>query len=457
MAVNQYIGARYVPLITGEWDASKQNGYEPLSVVLYQGTSYTSICSVPTGIPPTDTSFWALTGNYNAQVEQYRQEVVAYADEVEKIKPDVIELKQNVSELQTGLNETNTNLANLENNFNEYATDGKKYIFLGDSYMQGYNPDGNTTDWCALTVEMLGLTASDYFRADRGGIGFVQLSPDPPRLNFQGLLDTLTSTITNKNEIGYIVIMAGYNDNNHPVDDISTAIKSFCAHAKTLYPNATVLLGMVGWTTNSNINAGLIAPLRAYSECSLSGGRYIANSELCLHDYSLLGTDGIHPTQNGQYQIAMATVQGIKNGIATPTWAYLTVNYGPAENVSNDGFKVYEYMNGNSLGIAYTELFVNFKSDINLAGNTWYDVAILLDKTQSYVISGRGVFTSGIAHLIFNTTDGYVDATGGWLITPDNKIQFRHMLTEAGGYKTISNITNVQIYIYPTLLNPILS
>lgn len=81
MALNQYIGARYVPLITGEWDSTI--AYEPLTVVLYQGSSYTSICSVPSGIPPTNTSFWALTGNYNAQVQEYLNEVKRISNELE--------------------------------------------------------------------------------------------------------------------------------------------------------------------------------------------------------------------------------------------------------------------------------------------------------------------------------------------------------------------------------------
>lgn len=73
MGVNQYIGARYVPLIKGEWDSTI--AYDPLTVVLYQGNSYTSICYVPAGVIPTDKQFWTLSGNYNAQVEAYRQEV----------------------------------------------------------------------------------------------------------------------------------------------------------------------------------------------------------------------------------------------------------------------------------------------------------------------------------------------------------------------------------------------
>lgn len=74
----QYIGARYVPIFgrkgepTVEWD--NESPYEPLTIVCHAGNSYTSRQYVPTGIEITDESYWALTGNYNAQVEQYRKE-----------------------------------------------------------------------------------------------------------------------------------------------------------------------------------------------------------------------------------------------------------------------------------------------------------------------------------------------------------------------------------------------
>ena len=77
MATTQYIGARYVPIFAdpAEWDSTKQ--YEPLTIVLHEGNSYTSMQYVPAGIEITNEKFWALTGNYNAQVEAYRREVRA--------------------------------------------------------------------------------------------------------------------------------------------------------------------------------------------------------------------------------------------------------------------------------------------------------------------------------------------------------------------------------------------
>ena len=77
MSVTQYVGARYVPLFANpiDWDITK--AYEPLTIVYYQGNSYTSRQSVPTGTDINNETYWALTGNYNAQIEQYRAEVVA--------------------------------------------------------------------------------------------------------------------------------------------------------------------------------------------------------------------------------------------------------------------------------------------------------------------------------------------------------------------------------------------
>lgn len=76
--VREYIGARYVPVFANPLAWSDQREYEPLTIVTYQGNSYTSMQYVPTGIDIENTAFWALTGNYNAQVEAYRNEVQAF-------------------------------------------------------------------------------------------------------------------------------------------------------------------------------------------------------------------------------------------------------------------------------------------------------------------------------------------------------------------------------------------
>ena len=93
VGTRQYIGARYVPLFgrkdedTIEWDNTAP--YEPLTIVLYQGNSYTSRQFVPVGVEITNDEFWAITGNYNAQVELYRRETAAVREIAEAAQSDI--------------------------------------------------------------------------------------------------------------------------------------------------------------------------------------------------------------------------------------------------------------------------------------------------------------------------------------------------------------------------------
>lgn len=91
---NVYIGHRYVPIIEKDpWN--KEKDYESLTVVQWEGTSYTSRKRVPAGVDISNEEYWAVTGNYNAQVENYRKEVVQYKDE---IKEEVSQYKDEISE-----------------------------------------------------------------------------------------------------------------------------------------------------------------------------------------------------------------------------------------------------------------------------------------------------------------------------------------------------------------------
>ena len=77
---NVYVGHRYVPKLDSDWDNTKL--YEPLTIVTYQGNSFTSRQYVPTGVEINNEEYWVSTGNYNAQVEQYRQEVRAFDNRI---------------------------------------------------------------------------------------------------------------------------------------------------------------------------------------------------------------------------------------------------------------------------------------------------------------------------------------------------------------------------------------
>lgn len=83
MAVRQYVGARYVPIFMGDYDP--EFIYEPLSIVTYNLNSYTSKKAVPAGIVPTNTEYWALTGNYSGAVSNLENRMSELEDGVEAL------------------------------------------------------------------------------------------------------------------------------------------------------------------------------------------------------------------------------------------------------------------------------------------------------------------------------------------------------------------------------------
>lgn len=95
---SMYVGARYVPKFADpiEWDTER--GYESLTIVTYKGESYTSKCSVPPGIDIKNARYWALTGAYNAQVEEYKNQVKDLSEQVTGFASDNKEFRDKITQ-----------------------------------------------------------------------------------------------------------------------------------------------------------------------------------------------------------------------------------------------------------------------------------------------------------------------------------------------------------------------
>lgn len=113
----QYVGARYVPKIMGEWNKALQ--YEALSVVTYMGNSFTSKVPVPANVEIDNADYWVNTGNYNAQVEEYRKETLATKELANNTNTDLQTFKKNQTntnnEINNKINLTTSALNNLKN------------------------------------------------------------------------------------------------------------------------------------------------------------------------------------------------------------------------------------------------------------------------------------------------------------------------------------------------------
>lgn len=110
VGTRQYIGARYVPIFgrKGETSIQWNNSapYEPLTIVLYQGNSYTSRQYVPTGVEITNTDYWALTGNFNGQIASLEQDIINFERQVNTDISDFeLQVNNNFSELSQNFQE----------------------------------------------------------------------------------------------------------------------------------------------------------------------------------------------------------------------------------------------------------------------------------------------------------------------------------------------------------------
>lgn len=95
---SMYVGARYVPKFADPIDWDTERGYESLTIVTYKGESYTSKCPVPPGIDIKNGRYWALTGAYNAQVEEYKNQVKDLSEQVTGFASDNKEFREKITQ-----------------------------------------------------------------------------------------------------------------------------------------------------------------------------------------------------------------------------------------------------------------------------------------------------------------------------------------------------------------------
>ena len=103
---SMYIGARYVPIFADpvEWDDERE--YEPLTIVIHDGSCYTSKCYVPKGaqLPPYpegQTKYWVKTSDYNYQFADLKKTVLDLSRLVEQFQKD----NKDFTDLINGWNE----------------------------------------------------------------------------------------------------------------------------------------------------------------------------------------------------------------------------------------------------------------------------------------------------------------------------------------------------------------
>ena len=191
---------------------------------------------------------------------------------------------------------------------NPFSLTGRTFIFIGDSYQEGWTEGGTITSWLDYVINWYGSDMNGYFRNQAGGWGFAK-----ENCQFITLLQNLESTITEKENITDIVVEGGYNDHAW-LDNIDAAILQFKNYAVQTYPNATLWIAPV----SRGINQYQEDAATAHEIYINSGMRYGYNicgeiTRLML-DISLYSGDEVHPNETGYKRIARMMHQCLTTG-----------------------------------------------------------------------------------------------------------------------------------------------
>lgn len=230
MAVTQYIGSRYVPLFADPIEWSNQNTYEPLTIVLYQGNSFTSKQAVPRGVDITNEDFWAETGNYNAQIELYRRETADAKDTADNAQDAADSAQQAAEDAQTSANNAQQSAddarTSADNAQSDIDTLLPKADFSAGNTVKDYI-DNRTNESIFLAIapvnnELQPDNNTPTLCISKDGIAFTPIR-ELPRNRYYSV-DAKVSYIS---DVDKFIIVATNSDENIPQDFLWTVTEDF--------------------------------------------------------------------------------------------------------------------------------------------------------------------------------------------------------------------------------------
>lgn len=319
-------------------------------------------------------------------------------------------------------------------------------LYIGDSYGVG-EPFIDNRGWCHKVPIM--LRDPNYLVSCVGGAGFCVDGK-----KFLDLFKLVENDIDDKN-LTNIYVMGGFNDAYYDFDTINTNIKDFCDYVYSRYKNVTIYISCIGWCTFEQTRVNIVNNVqRAYALCSLYGAIYLSGCEYVLHDYSLLGSDGVHPNENG-YNVLNANISSMicGNNMLSYNFRQLPIT---ASGISSQVVNAYycELFGKDSVTVSQegSETF-GFNCNTNITGNTYYELAkfdfhYLKPLENGYVVNAN--------------VDGYITTSAGVRpmngvvkFSSDGKLLFASKkVLDGGGYETFNNVTQIA-FIIPQIVFPL--
>ena len=261
--------------------------------------------------------------------------------------------------------------------------------------------------------------------------------------------------INDRSDVVRVIAAGGYNDRSYTRESLIEAVVAFTTQAKEYFPNAEVDIAMIGWRNGTDdfsevVRRQLCETVEpAYREgVRYEGGTYINHASSALRtEGELLGTDHVHPTNEGQKAIASvlaAFLNGEGSESVNVTYRhrdgslidevttcaddfFLTDQYG--NNVSVSGWSTVKSETTPEV-LAGSEVSVEWVDD-NYPSIDLYAIYETEDKTfngfkeigQSWYCFKDGVVIGGVPDVVEGQVQGQ---NGWWYVDQSGKVDFTY-------------------------------
>lgn len=347
---------------------------------------------------------------------------------------------------------------NIEEGLIAYSGDGKrvvgtkmnlenrskrKLIFIGDSYGDGYTPDGNTTGWCDRLKNKLvncHFSADNIYINHKGGASFSN-----PSNNYLTLLKGVQ--VSNKKMVTDILIGGGYNELAYgdKADTVKSNIDTVISYVQSTYPNAVVHFAPFGvaFKNRNNQFALRYKLMPAYiSKACYTNQPFVVvpGVENILSFENMMSSDGIHPNEWGLENIA-EYLKGYILGTGSSAIDKRQLS------VSLNGGTFTGTMYGQCLGDIniYRIMFNSSVKNLNSNGINGFKLySPRIGDAFPWRAPNMG-YTD--ANAIIQANGGFFDVPVKFNVTNNNELymQFKQCNSAHNNYQSYSNITQIQL------------
>ena len=395
-----------------------------------------------------------LLDNLQSAITANAGSITELGSDIEALQDLTEEHTQSISALNTSLTAAQEAIANNTDSINANADNiasiqgqigsiiqNKKYVLIGDSYGQGYTPDGSVNGWCTIFRDRLGLNANNCIIITAGGTSFAHVGYKWSDLVLEQEEDGAVTDL---------IVLGGYNDNPYTEEEVRAGMEAFKQACDVKYPNAAVYVGFIGGSNNNTVVGYNLYRCASWYQkyAGWYGMKHLAGMKNALFDaYAMFSSDGYHPNATGNASIARALCNAYLTGDASVIANYATLQLTPSNN--------WETVNDTNLfGVTFSEgcyhlalrgrLTITGQSHtITCNGENWIELA---DISDGYLHGDFYDRTVATVNTIIRSGSSYYHADGALKIK--NKklfIALSQTTSSHSNYESYSAMNQVQI------------